>query len=94
MYFYAEQTGRCGEDEDALLRFDEEQERDSWVEVTNMMAEALFPDGVARPVTEEDVRREGVYDLAMFSSDDACYPVVAWDAEMICPISAYGEDAR
>lgn len=87
-FFYAEYNHDGNDVEssiDSLLRFRDESERDEWVDFKNDSLSALFPEGVAQPVTEEEAVRGGRYNLARFTHDATRHEVPGWDAESIYP---------
>lgn len=87
-FYYAEYNfGGNGAEStlDSLLRFKSESERDGWVDWRNDSLSAMFPEGVAQPVTEEEAVRGGRYNLARFTHDATRHEVPGWDAESIYP---------
>ena len=87
-FFYAEYNHDGNDAQstlDSLLRFRDEAERDQWVDFKNDSLSALFPEGVAQPVTEEEAVRGGRYNIAMFTHDATRHEVPGWDAESIYP---------
>ena len=87
-FFYAEYNHDGNDAQstlDSLLRLRDESERDEWVDFKNDSLSALFPEGVAQPVTEEEAVRGGRYNLARFTHDATCHEVPGWGAESIYP---------